>query len=83
MPLTRTVAQRNSASCAITVVPIGGFTSNVTLSTAGAPTGCTALLNGGSIVTVAYNGTATLVVNTTNMTAPVGTYTITVYGVEA
>jgi hypothetical protein len=70
------VGPGNSASSAVTLASIGGFTGNVTLSCTGLPSGATCNFSPSSL---ASPGTSALTITTTSST-PVGTYPIVVTG---
>jgi uncharacterized membrane protein len=79
-PASQTVVQGNPTSYTVTVTPSGGFTSNVTLSVSGLPTGASATfstnpISGGS-------GSSTMNV-TTSASTPAGTYTATITGTSS
>jgi hypothetical protein len=78
-PITRTIEQRNSTTYTITTETAGGYIHNILLSYSGQPTGCTVSFD---VNPIAYNGTAVMTINTTNMVGPVGTYTVLVTGDE-
>lgn len=78
-PITRTIAQRNTTTYTITTDTAGGFVSDILLSYSGQPVGCTVSFD---VNPIAYNGTAVMTIDTTNMTGPTGTYTVTVTGDE-
>ena len=75
-PATQTVAPGAPTSYGITISPTGGFTSGVTLSVAGLPTGAT-----GTFAPNPATASSTLSV-TTNATTPSGAYTLTITGVS-
>ena len=78
-PVTRTIAQRNTTTYAITTDTAGGYVHDILLSYSGQPVGCTVSFD---VNPIAYNGTAVMTIVTTGMVGPVGTYTITVTGDE-
>ena len=73
-PASETVAAGGSTSYATTVTPSGGFSSSVTLSVSGLPTGAS-----GSFSPNPTSSTSTLTV-TTSATTPAGTYPLTISG---
>lgn len=75
-PSSLTVAQGNSGTSTITVVPAGGFSGSVTLSASGLPSGVTAGFNPNPTTT-----TSTLTL-TASATAATGTSTVTIGGVS-
>jgi Protein of unknown function (DUF1573) len=75
-PNSVTVTQGTSGTSTITVVPVGGFTGNVTLSASGLPSGVTA---GFSPNPTTSSSTLTL---TASATAATGTATVTITGVS-
>jgi len=79
-PITRTIEQRNSTTYVITTETAGGYVNDILLSYSGHPVGCTVSFD---VNPIAYNGTAVMTINTTNMVGPAGTYTIIVTGDEA
>ena len=79
-PVTRTIAQRNTTTYTITTETAGGYVHDILLSYSGHPVGCTVSFD---VNPIAYNGTAVMTINTTNMVGPAGTYTIIVTGDEA
>jgi carboxypeptidase family protein len=74
-PASQTVTSGQPTTYTVQVTPAQGFTSAVTLSASGLPTGATASFNPASIT----SGTSTLTVNTAS-TTPAGTYTLTING---
>jgi uncharacterized membrane protein len=79
-PGSQTVVQGNPTSYSVTVTPSGGFTSDVTLSVSGLPSGASGSfapnpITGGS-------GGSTLNVTTSSSTTP-GTYTVTITGTSS
>ncbi len=75
-PASATIVQGRSTNYGITIAPVGGFAGQVTLSVTGLPTGATGTFNTNPATT-----TSTLAVATV-ATTPVGTYTLTVTGVN-
>lgn len=73
-PSTLSVALGNSKSSTITVTPTGGFTSSVSLSASGLPSGVTASFNPTSTTT-----TSTLTL-TASSSATIGSATVTITG---
>src|SRR5206468_3019770 len=73
-PGSLTVVQGTSGTSTITVTPLNGFNSSVSLSASGVPSGVTAAFNPSSTTT-----TSTLTL-TASSTAATGTVTITVTG---
>lgn len=72
-PAAFTAVRGTSASTTVTVTPIGGFNSSVSLGITGLPAGATA--------TVAPNGTnAAIMTIAVNSAVPVGTYNLTITG---
>ena len=65
-----------SATYQVTIIPTGGFTSQVTLSVSGLPSGAT-----GSFTPNPATASSTLTVTTSLLTNP-GTYTLTITGVS-
>jgi hypothetical protein len=76
-PLTTSVIGAGHTSYTINIVPMFGFTGNVTLGVSGLPTGATAKITPGTII--GGTGSASLVVTTTTAT-PIGSYTLTISG---
>ena len=74
-PPAVTVNQGNSAASTIGITRIGGFTSSVTLSATGLPSGVTAAFNPGSTT-----GTTSTLTLTASATATTGAATVTVSG---
>ena len=74
-PDSQTVTSGQPTTYTVQVTPAQGFTSAVTLSASGLPTGATASFNPASIT----SGTSTLTVNTAS-TTPAGTFTLTING---
>lgn len=79
VPVTRTTAQRGTVTYLITATPAGGYNRSIDLSVSGLPVGCTGVFDS---TRISHNGQATLTINTVNMTGPVGTYTVRVWGNE-
>lgn len=75
-PNSHSVCIGQNISSTLTITPIGTFTSNVTLSVTGLPSGATGQFN---LNPVPYNGSSTLSV--TGLTTA-GTYTLVVTGVS-
>jgi hypothetical protein len=75
-PASQTVVQGNGTSYTATVTPSGGFSSSVTLSVSGLPTGANAAFNPTSIT---GSGSSTMSI-TTSASTPTGTYTLTITG---
>jgi uncharacterized membrane protein len=75
-PPSQTVVQGGSANYGVTITPINSFTSAVTFSVSGLPTGAT-----GTFTPNPATGSSTLAVTTTAGT-PVGTYPLTITGVS-
>jgi len=75
-PASRTVNQGQSTSWPVTVSGINGFTSSVSLSVSGVPSGASASFSANP---VSPGGSATLTVSTTS-TASTGSFTLTVTG---
>jgi subtilase family serine protease len=73
-PSSLTLVQGTNGTSIITVVPIGAFTGNVTLSASGMPSGVTASFNPGNTAT-----TSTLTL-TASSTATLGTATVSISG---
>jgi hypothetical protein len=76
-PSTVTAAPNNSATATVTLTALNGFSSDVTLSASGLPTGVTASFASSTIT--GGNGSTTLTVNV-GSNAVGGTYTFTVTG---
>ena len=74
-PASVSVVQGTNAVYTVTVVPAGGFASNVSLSVSGMPSGASGTFSANPIVGF---GTSTLSVSTSNPTP--GTYTLTITG---
>lgn len=74
-PGTQTVTAGQPTTYSVQITPAQGFTSAVTLTASGLPTGASATFNPPAIA----SGTSTLTVSTGGSTAP-GTYTITISG---
>ena len=77
-PSTVTAVQGASAATTITTTVSGGFSSAVSLSVSGLPTGATAVFTPSGIAAPG-SGTANLTLTTTTST-PAGSYTLTVTG---
>jgi cellulase/cellobiase CelA1/aryl-phospho-beta-D-glucosidase BglC (GH1 family) len=72
-----TISQSSTATDAITVTAVGGFSGSVTLTTSGLPTGVTATsvanpTTGSSVVTFTANSTATAGISTVTITGVSG-----------
>ena len=76
-PPSQTVAQGASADYSVTITPTNGFSSPVTFSVSGLPTGAT-----GTFTPNPGTTSATLTVATTAGTTPAGTYALTITGVS-
>jgi kumamolisin len=76
-PSTLSIAQGDSGTSTITVVPAGGFTGSVTLSATGLPSGVTAVFNPNPTTT-----TSTLTLSV-SATATTGTSTVTIDGTSS
>lgn len=79
-PNSQTVEAGSTTTFGLTLIPLGGFTGNVSLSVSGLPPGATgswspAIVPGGS-------GSSTLTINTTTSTPP-GAYLITLTGTSS
>jgi uncharacterized membrane protein len=79
-PASQTVVQGNPTSYTVTVAPSGGFTSNVTLSVSGLPTGASATFGTNPISGGSGNSTMNV---TTSANTPAGTYTLTITGTSS
>jgi hypothetical protein len=75
-PSSQTVTQGRSTSYSITIIPVTGFTGQVTLNASGLPGGAN-----GSFSPNPATGSSTLSV-TTAMSTPPATYTLTITGVS-
>ena len=75
-PASQTVTTGNSTSYTVTVTPSGGFSSDVTLSVSGVPSGASADFTPNPIT--GGSGSSTLLVNSGSAAA--GTYTLTITG---
>lgn len=71
------VSPGDSASYTLSLTPSGGFSSSVSLSASGLPTGATASFSPSSL---ASSGSSTVTISTSSTTPP-GTYTITLSGI--
>ena len=83
-PTSRTVIHGKSGSYGVTIRPVNGFTSMVTLSVTGLPSGATGSFSVNPAppsTTVPATSTSTLTV-ATSVTTPLGTYTLTIKGVS-
>jgi PGF-pre-PGF domain-containing protein len=78
-PTSGSVVQGGSANATVSVSSIAGFTSTVSLSASGLPSGATASFSSSS-GTPSFNSTLTI---PTSSTTPTGIYTITVTGAGA
>ena len=78
-PASVTVLQGDTASYAVSVAALNGFTGNITMSASGYPTGATVAFSPG---VVAVPGSSLLTVKT-GATTPVGTYTLTIKGTSS
>lgn len=76
-PTSLSVTKGSSGSSTVTTAVSGGFSSAISLSASGVPSGATASFNPTSIAAPG-SGTSTLTINTG--TAAAGTYTVTVTG---
>jgi uncharacterized membrane protein len=76
-PASQTVVQGNPTSYTVTVTPSGSFTSDVTLSVSGLPSGANATF--GTNPVSGGSGSSTMNV-TTSTSTPAGTYTLTITG---
>lgn len=74
-PASQTVVQGSNGNYTVNVTPSGGFSSDVTLSASGLPSGASANFNRNPVT---GGGSATLLVNA-GIAAP-GTYTLTITG---
>ena len=75
-PASGTVGQGQSTTYTVTIGSVGGFSTSVSLTVTGLPTGATGTF---SPSTVTPTGTSTLTVTTTSQT-PAGTTTLTITG---
>ena len=76
-PSSQSVTQGGPTSYTVTVNPSGGFTSNVTLSVTGLPSGASATFGTNPIA--GGSGSSAMNVSTSSST-PAGTYTLTITG---
>ncbi|MGO9588892.1 MAG: beta strand repeat-containing protein [Candidatus Acidiferrales bacterium] len=76
-PTTAAVVPGARASYTASVIPLNGFTGNVTVSVSGLPSGATAQVT--PSVVMHGSGSASLLINTTAST-PLGSYVLTVTG---
>src|SRR5262249_51222980 len=74
-PTSVSVSQGASATAALTITPVNGFASAVSLTAAGMPTGVTA-----SFAPASVTGTTSTLTLTASATATTGTFPITVTG---
>jgi subtilase family serine protease len=79
-PSSLSVVQGNSGSTKVTLATTGGFSSQVTLSTSGAPSGVS---TGFSVNPISGNGSSSTLTFTVASTVAAGSYTITVTGTPA
>jgi hypothetical protein len=77
-PSYQSIVVGQSATYVINVIPVGGFTSDVTLSVTGVPSGATASFSPSNVVT-GGSGTAALTITTTAAITP-GPYNMTLTG---
>jgi hypothetical protein len=76
-PTSQSVTAGTSASYAVTIFPVSGFTGNVTISVTGLPTGATLSFAPSNVVT-GGSGTVNFTITTTDVAT--GTYTMLVTG---
>jgi hypothetical protein len=76
-PTSQSVTAGTSASYAVTIFPVSGFTGNVTISVTGLPTGATLSFAPSNVVT-GGSGTVNFTITTTGVAT--GTYTMLVTG---
>jgi hypothetical protein len=76
-PTSQSVTAGASASYAVTIFPVSGFTGNVTISVTGLPTGATLSFAPSNVVT-GGSGTVNFTITTTGVAT--GTYTMLVTG---
>jgi uncharacterized membrane protein len=77
-PTSQSTTVGNSATYAITIFPVSGFTGNVTVSVTGLPPGATLSFSPSNVVT-GGSGTTNFTISTTSATPP-GIYTMLVTG---
>lgn len=77
-PSIQTVTAGQATSYTAQVTPMNGFSSAVTLSASGLPSGASGSFNPGAIA----SGSSTFTV-ISNSSAPSGTYTVTIFGIGA
>ncbi len=75
-PSSQVVSPGSNANYTVTVTPIGGFATNVSLTTQGLPAGTSASF---SAPTITNSGNSTLTLSTTGST-PIGSYLVSVIG---
>lgn len=77
-PDLQTVAPGNNTTCSVTFVPTPDFTSSVTLSVSGLPSGANGSFSPAIVNSTTTNSTLTI---TTTGATPEGTYTLTITGI--